>query len=141
MFGKMSSPRLDSHRNSVQNGMVESFPALTATISVNFLLFPKCSLKNVDRKTHRNRTKGKSDQKADYAIRFSPRFCAEWSRRELPSSHGDYFRELFGVLLRVSVSGRSQGNLWEVSTIIEKLSKVLGRLQKVPGNVDFTIGF
>ena len=38
-FGKMPSARLDSHQNSVQNGVVVSFPALAATISVNFLTF------------------------------------------------------------------------------------------------------
>ena len=77
-FGKIPSARLDSHQNSVQNGMVESFPAATATIFMNFL-----------------------------------DFCFE------------------GVSLG-GLSGRSLGNLWEVSTIIEKLSNVLGRLQKVP---------
>ena len=35
----MPSARLDSHRNSVQNGVVESFPALTGTIFVNLLTF------------------------------------------------------------------------------------------------------
>ena len=35
------------------------------------------------------------------------------------------------------LSGRSLGNLWEVSTIIE----VLGRLQKVPGTFDINMGF
>ena len=35
----MPSARLDSHRNSVQNGVVMSFPALTGTIFVNFLTF------------------------------------------------------------------------------------------------------
>ena len=84
---KKPTPRLDSHRNSVQNGPDESFPAPTATIFVNFL-----------------------------------DFCFE------------------GVSLG-GLSGRSLGNLWEVSTIIEKLSNVLGRLQKVPGTVDFTMGF
>ena len=34
-FGEMPSARLDSHRNSVQNGVVESFPAPTGTIFVN----------------------------------------------------------------------------------------------------------
>ena len=38
-FGEMPSARLDPHRNSVQNGVVESFPALTGTIFVNFLTF------------------------------------------------------------------------------------------------------
>ena len=85
-FGKIPSAGLDSHRSSVQNGMVESFPAATATIFMNFF-----------------------------------DFCFE------------------GVSLG-GFSGRSLGNLWEVSTIIEKLSNVLGRFQKVPGNVDFTKG-
>ena len=31
-FGEMPSSRLDSHQNSVQNGMVERFAAFTATI-------------------------------------------------------------------------------------------------------------
>ena len=92
--------------------MVESLPALMATIFANLFLFPKKSWKIVDRKTNRNRTKGNSEQKADSTIGFAPKFCAKWSGRELPSSHGDYFRELFGFLLRGSVSGRS---LWEVS--------------------------
>ena len=35
----MPSARLDSHRNSVQNGVVESFPALTGTIFVNVFAF------------------------------------------------------------------------------------------------------
>ena len=35
----MPSARLDSCRNYVQNGVVESFPANTATISVNFFMF------------------------------------------------------------------------------------------------------
>ena len=51
------------------------------------------------------------------------------------------FRPISGRREGVSLgglSGRSLGNLWEVSTIIEKLSNVLGRLQKVPGNIDFT---
>ena len=34
-FGEMPSARLDSHRNSVRNGVVESFPALTGTIFMN----------------------------------------------------------------------------------------------------------
>ena len=38
-FGEMPSARLDSRRNSVQNGVVESFPALTGTIFVNFFDF------------------------------------------------------------------------------------------------------
>ena len=39
-FGEMPSSRLDSHRNSVQNGMVERFTALTATIFVpNFSFY------------------------------------------------------------------------------------------------------
>ena len=84
-FGKISSAQLDSHGNSAHNGMVESFPAATATIFMNFL-----------------------DS------------CFE------------------GVSLG-GLCGRSLGNLWEASTIIEKLSNLLGRLQKVPGNVDFTI--
>ena len=33
-FGEMPSSRLDSHRNSVQFGMVERFTAFTATIFV-----------------------------------------------------------------------------------------------------------
>ena len=45
-------------------------------------------------------------------VGFASKFCAEWYGRELPSSHGDYFRELFGFLRRWSVSGRS---LWELS--------------------------
>ena len=45
-----------------------------------------------------------------------------------------------GVSLR-GLSGRSLGNLWEVSTISEKLSNILGRLQKAPGNVYFTMVF
>ena len=35
-FGEMPSARLASHRNSVQNGVVESFPTLTGTIFVFF---------------------------------------------------------------------------------------------------------
>ena len=38
-FGEMPSARLDSHRNSVQNGVVESFPAPTGTIFVNVFDF------------------------------------------------------------------------------------------------------
>ena len=38
-FGEMPSARLDSRRNSVQNGVVESFPALTGTIFVNVFDF------------------------------------------------------------------------------------------------------
>ena len=38
-FGKIPSARLDSHRHSVQNGTVESFPAAMATIFINFLDF------------------------------------------------------------------------------------------------------
>ena len=38
-FGKIPSARLDSHQNSVQNGLVKSFPALTPTIFMNFLDF------------------------------------------------------------------------------------------------------
>ena len=39
-FGEMPSSRLDSHRNSVQNGMVERFTAFTATIFVpNFSFY------------------------------------------------------------------------------------------------------
>ena len=26
---------------------------------------------------------------------FAPKFCAEWSDREIPSSHGDHFRDYF----------------------------------------------
>ena len=37
--GEMPSARLDSRRNSVQNGVVESFPALTGTIFVNVFDF------------------------------------------------------------------------------------------------------
>ena len=33
-FGEMPSSRLDSHQNSVQNGMVERFTAFMATIFV-----------------------------------------------------------------------------------------------------------
>ena len=40
-FGEMSSSRLDSHRNSVQNGMVERVTAFMATIFVqNFKQLP-----------------------------------------------------------------------------------------------------
>ena len=81
-FGKIFSVRMDSHQNSVQNGMGESFPAATATIFMNFL-----------------------------------DFCFE----------GGLWEVSLGGL-----SGRSLGNLWEVSTIIEELSNVLGRLQKAP---------
>ena len=35
----MPSSRLDSRRNSVQNGVVESFPALTGTIFVSLFMF------------------------------------------------------------------------------------------------------
>ena len=38
-FGEMPSSRLDSHRNSVQFGMVESFTAFTATIFVPIFSF------------------------------------------------------------------------------------------------------
>ena len=40
-FGKIPSARLDSHQNSVQNGMVESFPALTAAIFANLFISKK----------------------------------------------------------------------------------------------------
>ena len=45
-FGKIPSARLDSHQNSVNNGPDESFPALTATILVNFLKYQTHILKN-----------------------------------------------------------------------------------------------
>ncbi len=51
-------------------------------------------------------------QNAVATVGFAPKFYAKWYGKELPISHGDYFRELFGFLLRGSVSGRS---LWEVS--------------------------
>ena len=38
-FGEIPSARLDSHRNSVQNGVVESFPALMGTVFVNVFDF------------------------------------------------------------------------------------------------------
>ena len=49
-FGEMPSARLDSHRNSVQNGMVESSGHFTGTIFVNFFDFSK-----IDQNFTRNR--------------------------------------------------------------------------------------
>ena len=71
--GEMSSSRLDSHRNSVQNGMVERFTAFTATIFVpNFSFYVAatfCPLdgncKN-DQKTKKLREEG---QDAAFIIR------------------------------------------------------------------------
>ena len=37
--GEKPTPRLDSHQNSVQNGMVDNLCVLTATISGHFLIF------------------------------------------------------------------------------------------------------
>ena len=38
-FGEMPSSRLDSHRNAMQNGMVEKFTAFTATIFMPIFRF------------------------------------------------------------------------------------------------------
>ena len=71
----MSSSQSCSHRNSVQNGQVERSTALTATLYVKSLNLTTIQQNVVITKV------------------FAPKFCAEWSNRELHSSHGYPFRE------------------------------------------------
>ena len=53
----------------------------------------------------------------------------------------NFFDVCFEGVSLGGLSGRSLGNLWEVSTIIENMSKILGRFQKVPGTCGFTMVF
>ena len=110
---KMSSSQSCSHRNSVQNAPIESSTALTATLFVKNLKFdpdPKkcwpasqsCSHRNsvqnapVEGSTALTATLFVKNRKNDVITKlFAPKFCAECTGRELHSSHGDPFRELF----------------------------------------------
>ena len=44
---------------------------------------------------------------------FAPKFCAELSDRELPSSHGDHFRDNFCFYVSGQLSGDIFGAPWE----------------------------
>ena len=99
-----------SHRNSVQNGPIERFTALTRTTFMTIPMF-------ISRR-----------QKIDpdpwnliVTKLFAPKFCAEWSDRELHSSHGDHFRDHFHVYVSGPVSSNLQttygqllANLWGI---------------------------
>ena len=58
-FGEMPPARLDSHRNSVQNGAVESFPALTGTLFANVFHFWNIFKKIKTTKPLKKKTLGK----------------------------------------------------------------------------------
>ena len=60
----MPSPRLDSHRNSVQNGVVERFTAFTATIFVPNLNFVCHRHFSPNRRKRQKRTKKTKLRKA-----------------------------------------------------------------------------
>ena len=111
------------NRNSVQNAMVESFWALTATIFVTISMFmsrgPKFDIDPRKRRCHkvvrteilcrmhRSRAPQLSRWPFSWKITnstpiqknvviaklFAQSFCAECTGRELHSSHGDPFRE------------------------------------------------
>ena len=93
----MPSSRLDSHQNSVQNGMVEKFTAFMATIFVPSFRF-LC---------HRHFLPTPIPKNVVVTKTFAPKFCTECTDRYIHSSHGDDFRNHFCVC----VSGHaSRGN-------------------------------
>ena len=95
-FGEMPSSRLDSHRNSVQNGMVEKFTAFMAChirAKFPFLCHRHCLPTPIPKNIVVTKT-------------FAPKFYAECTDRHVHSSHGGYFRDHFCVC----VSGQLSGN-------------------------------
>ena len=86
----MSSSQSCSHRDFVQNEPIESSTALMATL---FVKNPKC---DPDRKN------------VVITKLFAPEFCAEWSNREVHSSHGDHFRDYFCVYVSGTIFGKQK---------------------------------
>ena len=92
----MSSSQKRSHRNSVQNGPIGKFTALTVTTFVTISVFMS-----------RGPQVAPDPKKVVVIKRFAPKFCAEWSDREIHSSHGGNFHDNFYVY----VSGQLSGNI------------------------------
>ena len=128
-MAKVPSARLDSYQNSVQNGMVKSFPALTATIFENFLFFPKIIEKLSTGKRTEIELKATRSKKPTPRLEDSHRISMQNGPDDsFPAPTATIFVNFLdfcfeGVSLG-GLSGRSLGNLWEVSTIIEKMSNV-----------------
>ena len=103
---KMPSSRKCSHRNSVQNGPIDSFTALMGTIFVAISVFMSRAPK-VD-----------PDPKNVFATKLlAPKFCAECTDQQLHSSHGDYFRCHFCVYVSGPLSSNLRatfGQLWTI---------------------------
>ena len=71
-FDEMPSPRLGSHQNSVQNGMVERLTAFMATIFVpNFKFYAAatfCPLDRNEKKEQKNYKKKKSGSRIGFEL-------------------------------------------------------------------------
>ena len=98
---KMSSSQSCSHRNSVQNAPIDKLTALTGTTFVTISVF-----------ISRGQKLTPITKSVVVTKLFAPKFCAEWSDREIDSSHGDHFLDNFCFY----VSGRFwpplANNLW-----------------------------
>ena len=96
----------------MQNAPVESSTALTATLFVKNPKFDPDPKNVVITKL------------------FAPKFCAECTDRELHSSHGDPFRELFDLLAnRISVRTTSLAHF--LDRLADRLA-MIGRLLDQP---------
>ena len=52
---------------------------------------------------------------------FAPKFCAEWSDREVHSSHGDHFRDYFCVNVSEPYLGAQKLTLIPKNVVVTKL--------------------
>ena len=164
-FGETPSSRLDSHRNSVQNGIVDSSGHFTGTIFVNFFDFSKIDQKSSEivRKkfaesvfsTHFKGPGAFPSSRLDSHRNFG-RFCLGYvDFRQFPTRFapilmfstdpevGDHFLCPQGAR---RVNHPRWGTTFGVLRVpdeatTQKSSNVLSRLQKFPGTVDFTMGF
>ena len=106
---KKSGPRLQkvalsrkrSRRNSVQNGPIERSTALTGTIFVTISVLMSRSPVS---EPHLGAQKLTPIPKNVVVTKlFAPKFCAEWSDREVHSSYGDYFCDNFCFYASVTI--------------------------------------
>ena len=82
----MPSSQKRSHRISVQNGPIERFTALTRTTFMTISMFMS------------RRQKIDPDPWNLIVTKlFAPKFCAEWSDREVHSSYREHFHDHFYV--------------------------------------------
>ena len=99
----MASSQKRSHRNSVENGSIDKFTAGTATVFMTISVVMSWGPK-VD-----------PDPKNVVVTKaFAPKFRSEPYDREVPRSHGDYFRDNFCDCDSEPLSGNFQSTFGQL---------------------------